>query len=51
MPIDFAGYADDNTPYSSIAENMLDNLQGALKKCLIGFQQITWPQMQENVTC
>ena len=32
--IDFPEYADDNTPYtySSNIENMLDNLQGALKK-------------------
>ena len=32
---------DDNTPYtySSIIENVLDNLQGALEKCFIGFQQ------------
>ena len=50
--IDFAGYADDNTLYTyfSNIENVLDNLQGALKKCCIGFQQITWQQMQENVT-
>ena len=50
--IDFAGYADDNTFYTyfSNIENVLDNLQGALKKCCIGFQQITWQQMQENVT-
>ena len=41
--IDFAGYADDNTPYtySSNIENVLDNLQGSLEKCFIGFQQIT----------
>ena len=32
--IDFAGYADDNTPYkySSKIENVLHNLQGALEK-------------------
>ena len=32
--IDFAGYADDNTPYtySSNIKNVLDNLQGALEK-------------------
>ena len=32
--IDFAGYADENTPYaySSNIENVLDNLQGALEK-------------------
>ena len=32
--IDFAGYADGNTPYtySSNIKNVLDNLQGALKK-------------------
>ena len=32
--IDFAGYANDNTPYtySSYIENVLDNLQGALEK-------------------
>ena len=32
--IDFAGYADDNTPYtySSNVENVLDNLQGAFEK-------------------
>ena len=32
--IDFAGYADDNTPYvySSNTKNVLDNLQGALEK-------------------
>ena len=32
--IDFAGYADDNTPYaySSNLKNVLDNLQGALEK-------------------
>ena len=50
--IDFAGYADDNSLYTyfSNIENVLDNLQGALKKCCIGFQQITWQQMQENVT-
>ena len=42
--IDFAGYADDSTPYtySSSIKNVLDNLQGALEKCFIGFQQITW---------
>ena len=36
--IDFAGYADDNTPckYSANIGNVLDNLQGALEKCLIG---------------
>ena len=37
VTIDFAGYADDNTPF------VLDNLQEALeKKCFIGSQQITW---------
>ena len=32
--INFAGYADDNSPYtySSNIKNMLDNLQGALEK-------------------
>ena len=42
--IDFAGHADDNTSYtySSNIKNVLDNLQGALEKCFIGFQQITW---------
>ena len=41
---DFAGYADGNTPYtySSNIKNVLDNLQRALEKCFIGFQQITW---------
>ena len=31
--IDFAGYADDNTPYtcSSNIEEVLENLQGALE--------------------
>ena len=38
--IEFAGYADDNTPYtySSNIKNVLDNLQEALKECFIGFQ-------------
>ena len=42
--MDFAGYADDNTPYtySSNKEKVLDYLQRALKKCFIGFQQINW---------
>ena len=42
--IEFVGYADDNTlyAYSLNVENMLDNLQGALEKCFIGFQQIIW---------
>ena len=37
--IDFAGYADDNTPYtySSNIKNALDNLQGALKKMFYWF--------------
>ena len=32
--IDFAGYADDNSPYTYSAniKNMLDNLQGTLEK-------------------
>ena len=32
--IDFAGYADNNTPYtySSDIKNVLDNLQGSLEK-------------------
>ena len=32
--IDFAGYADDNTPYkySSNIEEVLENLQGALEQ-------------------
>ena len=32
--IDFAGHADDNTPYtySSNIENVLDNLKGALER-------------------
>ena len=36
---DFAWYADDNTPYkcSSNIENVLDNLQGALKKMFYWF--------------
>ena len=40
---DFAGYADDYTPYtySSFIENVLDNLQGALEKMFHAFQQIT----------
>ena len=37
--IDFAGYADDNTPYtySSNIKNGLDNLQGALEKMFYWF--------------
>ena len=37
--IDFAGYADDNTPYtySSNIKNVLDNLQGALEKMFLWF--------------
>ena len=33
-PLEFAGYADGNTPYiySPNIENVLDNLQGALQK-------------------
>ena len=50
--IDFAGYADDNTSYtySSNIKNVLDNLQGALKKTFRWFLKITWQQMQENIT-
>ena len=37
--IDFAGYADDNTPYicSSNIEEVLENLQGALEQLLQWF--------------
>ena len=37
--IDFAGYADDNTPYtySSDIEDELENLQGALEQLFHGF--------------
>ena len=50
--INFAGYADDSTPYtySSNTENVLDNVLGHKKKNFIGFQQITWKQMQESIT-
>ena len=46
--INFAGYADDITPYtySSNTENVLDNVLGQKKKNFIDFQQITWKQMQ-----
>ena len=42
--IDFVGYADDHTlyKYSSNIENVLHNLQGVLKRCFIGSEQITW---------
>ena len=42
--IDFARYADDHTlyKYSSNIENVLHNLQGVLKRCFIGSEQITW---------
>ena len=42
--IDFAGYADDNTPYthSSKIEHALTNLQGASENSFTGFLQITW---------
>ena len=37
--IDFAGYADGNTPYacSSNIEEVLENLQGALEQLFQGF--------------
>ena len=37
--IDFAGYADDNTPYtcSSNIDEVLENLQGALEQLLQWF--------------
>ena len=49
--IDFAGYADDNTPftYSLKTEHVLTNLQGALENSFPGFLQTTWQQMLENV--
>ena len=41
--IDFAGYADDNTPYtySSNIKNMLENQQGALEKTFHWFSTNT----------
>ena len=42
--IDFAGYADDNTPYtySSKIEHVLTNLQSASENPFPGFLQTTW---------
>ena len=42
--IDFAGYADDNTPYTyySKIEHILTNLQSASENFFPGFLQTTW---------
>ena len=50
--IDFAGYADDNTPYtySSNIKNVLDNLQGVLEKMFQWFSTNNLVANAKNVT-
>ena len=46
----FAGYADDNTPYTYSSNMQLNNLQEAIEKQFQWFRTIVWQQLWKNVT-
>ena len=46
----FAGYADDNTPYTYSSNMQLNNVQKAIEKQFQWFRAIVLQQILKNVT-